>query len=158
MSPSFIGRQTELKQLLELTEKNTASFVVVKGRRRIGKSRLIQEFGKHFEQHYSFAGLPPEKHTTTSHQLNEFSRQVARQFNTSFARYDDWSDLLWAVGERLLSGKILLLLDEISWMGSKDPTFLGKIKNFWDTQLKNNNKLIFVVCGSASSWMALLHS
>ncbi len=68
------------KQLLELTEKNTASFVVVKGRRRIGKSRLIQEFGKYFEQHYSFAGLPPEKHTTTSHQLNEFSRQVARQF------------------------------------------------------------------------------
>ncbi len=153
MSPSFIGRQTELKQLLELTEKNTASFVVVKGRRRIGKSRLIQEFGKHFEQYYSFIGLPPEKHTTTFHQLNEFSRQVARQFNTSFARYDDWSDLLWAVGERLLSGKILLLLDEISWMGSKDPTFLGKIKNFWDTQLKNNNKLIFVVCGSASSWI-----
>lgn len=37
MSPSFIGRQTELKQLLKLTEKNTASFVVVKGRRRIGK-------------------------------------------------------------------------------------------------------------------------
>ncbi len=87
--------------------------------------------------------------TTTSYQLNEFSRQ----FNTSFARYDDWSDLLWAVGERLLSEKILLLFDEISWMGSKDPTFLGKIKNFWDTQLKNNNKLIFVVCGSASSWI-----
>ncbi|WP_425385823.1 hypothetical protein [Wolbachia endosymbiont (group A) of Barypeithes pellucidus] len=42
---------------------------------------------------------------------------------------------VWAVGERLLSGKILLLFDEISWMGSKDPTFLGKIKNFWDTQL-----------------------
>ncbi len=60
---------------------------------------------------------------------------------------------VWAVGERLLSGKILLLFDEISWMGSKDPTFLGKIKNFWDTQLKNNNKLIFVVCGSASSWI-----
>ncbi|MDR3131604.1 MAG: ATP-binding protein [Rickettsiales bacterium] len=153
MSPSFIGRQAELKQLLELKEKNTASFVVVKGRRRIGKSRLIQEFGKHFEQYYSFIGLPPEKHTTISHQLNEFSRQIARQFNTSFARYDDWSDLLWAVSERLLSGKILLLFDEISWMGSKDPTFLGKIKNFWDTQLKNNNKLIFVVCGSASSWI-----
>ena len=74
MSPSFIGRQAELKQLLELKEKNTASFVVVKGRRRIGKSHLIQEFGKHFEQYYLFIGLPPEKHTTISHQLNEFSR------------------------------------------------------------------------------------
>ncbi|OJH32815.1 Archaeal ATPase [Wolbachia endosymbiont of Armadillidium vulgare] len=65
MSPLFIGRKTELKQLLELTEKNTASFVVVKGRRRIGKSRLIQEFSKYFEQYYSFIGLPPERYTTT---------------------------------------------------------------------------------------------
>ncbi|MDB2592827.1 hypothetical protein N9Y17_03905 [Gammaproteobacteria bacterium] len=36
-------------------------------------------------------------------------------------------------------------------MGSKDPTFLGKIKNFWDNQLKKNDDLIFVICGSASS-------
>jgi len=48
MSPPFIGRQAELRQLLGLKEKNTASFIIVKGRRRIGKSFLIQEFGKHF--------------------------------------------------------------------------------------------------------------
>lgn len=149
----FIGRQNELKRLLELTQKRTASFVVVKGRRRIGKSRLIKEFSKQFDHFYTFTGLPPEKKTTTEHQLNEFARQIARQFKTPFARYDDWSDALWSVGERLQSGKILILFDEISWMGSKDPTFLGKIKNFWDEQLKENTHLVFVVCGSASAWI-----
>jgi AAA+ ATPase superfamily predicted ATPase len=149
----FIGRAAELKRLLQLTEKNTASFVIVKGRRRIGKSRLIQEFSKHFDYFYSFTGLAPEKKTTTIHQLDEFSKQISRQFKTAKARYDDWSDALWTVGERIQFGKVLLFFDEISWMGSKDPTFLGKIKNLWDLQLKKNDKLVFVVCGSASAWI-----
>src|SRR3990167_3796865 len=93
----FVGRQLELRRLLELTEKGSASFILVKGRRRIGKSRLIQEFGQYFERFYSFTGLPPEHKTTAVHQLDEFSRQIARQFNTAKASYDNWSDALWAV-------------------------------------------------------------
>jgi AAA+ ATPase superfamily predicted ATPase len=122
-------------------------------RRRIGKSRLIEEFAKGFASYYVFAGLPPEKHTTAKHQLDEFSRQIARQFHTASAQYQDWSDALWAVGERVQTGKVLLFFDEIYWMGSKDPTFLGKIKNAWDQQFKKNDRLVFVVCGSASSWI-----
>ncbi|MBF0298734.1 MAG: ATPase, partial [Oligoflexia bacterium] len=102
---------------------------------------------------HSFVGLAADEKTSNKHQLEEFSRQIAREFKTSFARYDDWSDALWAVGERVKSGKRLLLFDEISWMGSKDPTFLGKVKNFWDQQLKENNQLIFIICGSASAWI-----
>lgn len=149
----FYGRQNEIMQLMDQQEKKTASFIVVRGRRRIGKSRLIKEFSKYFDYFYAFAGLPPEKKTTSKLQLEEFSRQLSRQFKTAFARYDDWSDALWAVGERVQKGKILLLFDEISWMGSKDPAFLGKIKNFWDLQLKENNRLIFIICGSASAWI-----
>jgi uncharacterized protein len=149
----FVGRQAELKKLLRLTEKKTASFAVVTGRRRIGKSRLINEFSKNFEHFYVFTGLPSDGNTTIKHQLEEFSRQISRVFKTALAHYDDWSDALWAVGERVQSGKVLLFFDEISWMGSKDSTFLGKIKNLWDLQLKKNNQLIFIVCGSASAWI-----
>ena len=117
--------------------------MVINGRRRIGKSRLVEEFGRDFTHFYRFSGLPPDQHTTAAHQLQEFSRQLSRAFNTANARYDDWSDALWAVAERVQQGKVLLLFDEISWMGSHDPTFLGKIKNVWDTQLKNNSKLRF---------------
>jgi AAA+ ATPase superfamily predicted ATPase len=149
----FIGRKTELAELERFTKKKSASFIVVRGRRRIGKSRLIEEFGKNFDKFYSFIGLAPEKNVTRQHQLETFSLQIAQQFKAPRARYDDWSDALWAVGEQVKSGKILLLFDEISWMGSQDPTFLGKIKNFWDQHLKKNDQLIFIVCGSASSWI-----
>ncbi len=54
----FIGRKKELEQLSRLLDKPTASLVVVKGRRRIGKSRLIQEFGKGMQM-FTFSGLPP---------------------------------------------------------------------------------------------------
>jgi AAA+ ATPase superfamily predicted ATPase len=151
--PGFIGRQAELQRLVEATQKRSASFIIVRGRRRIGKSRLIEEFAKGFGSSYVFAGLPPEKNTTAKHQLDEFSRQIARQFHTASAQYQDWSDALWAIGERVQSGKVLLFFDEISWMGSKDPNFLGKIKNAWDQQFKKNDRLVFVVCGSASSWI-----
>lgn len=100
-----------------------------------------------------FSGLPPDEKTTAKHQLDEFSNQLAREFNSPNAKYTDWSDAFWALGERTKKGKTLILLDEISWMGSKDPTFLGKIKNLWDLYLNQNSKLIFVICGSASSWI-----
>jgi AAA+ ATPase superfamily predicted ATPase len=149
----FIGRQEELRRLFELSQKKTSSFVVVRGRRRIGKSRLIEEFGKKFSHFYSFVGLPPEKKMTREDQLNEFSRQISKNFSVPLAIYQDWSDALGAVGERVQSGSVLLLFDEISWMGTKDPHFLGKIKNFWDLSLKKNDHLIFVICGSASAWI-----
>jgi len=62
--------------------------------RCIGKSRLIKEFSKYFDYFYTFSGLPPDKKTTAKHQLEEFSRQLSRQFKTAFACYEDWSDAL----------------------------------------------------------------
>jgi AAA+ ATPase superfamily predicted ATPase len=150
---SFIGRQQEINTLNELLEKKTASFVVIRGRRRIGKSRLIEQFSQYFDKFYRFEGLAPDENVTAKNQLEEFSRQIARQFKAPYAPYEDWSDALWAVGERVKKGKILLLFDEISWMGSEEPTFLGKIKSFWDNHLKKNDQLMFVVCGSASAWI-----
>ncbi len=54
---NFIGRQEELARLIEATEKRSASFISVKGRRRIGKSRLVEEFSQYFNHYYYFAGL-----------------------------------------------------------------------------------------------------
>lgn len=149
----FIGREKELERLEELKSKKVASFVVVRGRRRIGKTRLINEFGKKFDKFYSFTGLAPEKKTSKQNQLDEFSRQMARAFHTYLANFTDWSDAFHMLGNQLQNGSILLLFDEISWIGSEDPTFLPKIKNLWDLYLKKNDRLVFIICGSASSWI-----
>lgn len=148
----FVGRKTELTILNRFLRKKAASMIVVKGRRRIGKSRLIEEFAKKFK-FYSFAGLAPNKNTTVQSQRDIFSRQLSEQTGLPEIQADDWDKLFYLLAEKIKKGRIILLFDEISWMGSKDSDFLGKIKNAWDQKFKKNSELIFVLCGSASSWI-----
>jgi|SRR5271156_2386949 len=51
----------------------------------------------------------------------------------------DWNDYFARLAAHTKEGRVIILLDEISWMGSKDSDFLGK--------------LILVLCGSVSSWI-----
>lgn len=149
----FIGRATEMERLNSLLKKKTASFVIIKGRRRIGKSRLIQEFGIQFDNVISLRGIAPVDETIQETELDEFTRQMTQQLNMPNAKYNDWGDVLWALAEKTKKGRTLLVFDEISWMGSKDPHFLSKVKDAWDTYFKNNPELIFIICGSASAWI-----
>lgn len=148
----FVGRLTELNQLKDLLNRKIASLVVVKGRRRIGKSRLIEEFAKEFK-FFSAAGLVPTKKVTAQHQRDEFAKALAKTFHMPTPNSADWNDLFWHLGQQVKRGRIIILLDEISWMGKDDPTFLGKLKNAWDQFLKKNPKLILILCGSVSSWI-----
>lgn len=148
----FIGRETELNILKSLYEKNSASLVVLKGRRRIGKSRLIEEFAKN-KKFLSFTGLPPTSVTNDQSQRDVFVSQLKKAFHSAPKKSDDWWDLLWFIAEHTKNEKIIILFDEISWMGSKDPDFLGKLKTVWDNHLKKNPNLILVLCGSISSWI-----
>ncbi len=148
----FIGRQRELKTLRSLLNKKTASLVVIKGRRRIGKSQLAKEFGKN-HRFLSFMGLPPDPNISAQDERNEFSRQLS--FNTGLpeGQYDDWGKLFHLLHTQTTHGRVIILFDEISWMSSKDPLFLAKLKNTWDTQFKENPELILILCGSVSTWI-----
>lgn len=152
MTLLFIGRKQELETLRRLLTKNVASLVVIQGRRRIGKSRLIQEFAKNYK-FYQFSGLPITKNTTEQAQRDEFARQLARQTEFPEIYADDWSKLFILLFEKINQGRCIVLFDEISWMGSKDPDFLGKLKNAWDIYFKQNPELMLVLCGSVSSWI-----
>lgn len=148
----FIGRVSELKRLQSLLSKKSASLAVIKGRRRIGKSRLAQEFGKSFAHYYSFSGLAPTVDTLAKHQKAEFIKQLHQQRVPHF-RSDDWSDLFLDLAQHCQKGKTLVLLDEISWLGHNDPTFLGKLKIAWDTHFKTNPHLVMILSGSQSTWI-----
>ncbi|MBS0358772.1 MAG: AAA family ATPase [Proteobacteria bacterium] len=152
MSAPFIGREEELEALEKLLKKNSASLVVVRGRRRIGKSRLIEEFAKN-HTFYSFAGILPTPETTEQSQRDEFASQLSIQTGLPEVKADDWNKLFSLLAEKTKQGRIIILFDEISWMGSEDPDFLGKLKNAWDLYFKKNPKLILVLCGSASVWI-----
>jgi uncharacterized protein len=149
----FIGRNNELDQLGSLLGKSSSSMVVIRGRRRIGKSRLIEEFAKRNKiKMYSFSGIPPEKGMVWQDQLDEFSSDMKRYFDVS-ANYSNWGEAFAGLAEKTFSGKVLILFDEISWMANDSPAMLGKLKNAWDRLLKKNDQLILVLCGSVSSWI-----
>lgn len=150
---NFIGRTQELAQLKSLLKKKTASLVVLKGRRRIGKSRLAEEFGTFFTYTFILAGLPPNEHTTASSERSDFAAQLAREVGIGGLKTDDWGDLFWHLANATQKGRVLIVLDEINWMGSKDPTFLGKLKNAWDLHFKKNSSLVLLLSGSMSAWI-----
>lgn len=149
----FIGRRQEIADLKRLMRKKSASLAVIKGRRRIGKTRLAEEFGADFTKHYFFSGLAPSQAPTATMQRNEFLRQMQRQGIPSLFGPDDWGHLFDDVGDACNRGKILVVLDEISWMGHRDPTFLAKLKNTWDLKFKKNPHLILIISGSNSTWI-----
>ena len=141
-----------MKNLAFLLNKKSASIAVIRGRRRIGKSRLIAEFAKN-ERFYRFSGIPPVEGTTAQSQKDIFAQQLGEQIGVSGLKGLDWADLFTLLAKETRQGRVIISLDEISWMGTKDPTFLGKLKNAWDLQLKQNPQLILFLCGSVSAWI-----
>jgi hypothetical protein len=149
----FVGREAELEQLEQLRKKRSASLIVIRGRRRIGKSRLIKEFTKG-KKSWIFSGLPPTKKSTKQSQIDEFARQMARNLDMPTPlRANDWGTLFWHLGKLAERKQIILVFDEISWMGSDDIDFLGHLKNAWDLSFSNNPHLMLILCGSVSSWI-----
>ena len=149
---TFIGRKNELSQLEKLSRSGRSTMVVIKGRRRIGKSRLAAEFAKG-KTFLSFAGLAPVSGITAQGQRDIFALQFVAQFRTIPMTFTDWFDALLHVSERLTDEPTVLLLDEISWMGSEDSTFLPKIKLWWDKISEERSNLTLILCGSVSTWI-----
>ncbi|MBA2367412.1 MAG: ATP-binding protein [Candidatus Protochlamydia sp.] len=103
----FIGRRKELHALELLLEKGMASLVVIKGRRRIGKSRLIDEFIKE-KKYLRFEGIPPTRRTTAQMQREEFARQIKEQLGIPGLQHlKDWADLFTVVAEYCIKKEII---------------------------------------------------
>ncbi len=147
----FIGRKNELERLGSLYQRGRSGLVVVKGRRRIGKSRLILEFAKKtFPQTFwGFAGLAPQEGMSSQEQRDHFAQQLALFLKVPVMNFQDWSEAFEYLSLHIQSGDIILF-DEISWMGSKDPTFIPKLKAWWD---KQSIHMLLVFCGSVSTWI-----
>ena len=149
----FIGRDRELSKLKELLDKPTASLVVCKGRRRIGKSTLIQKFGLHADRFLEFQGLPPSEGASNEKQLESFAVQLSQQSELPELTFRHWPQVFSFLTSQIRKEKTILFFDEISWLASYDKNFAGHFKIAWDTQLKHHSNLVVVLCGSVTSWI-----
>lgn len=151
MTP-FVGREREMKRLQELLDSGRATLVVIKGRRRIGKSRLAEEFGKK-KRLLSFSGIAPVKGVKAQDQRDAFARQLKKHFGGKISAFTDWSEAFTKLSSHLKKKPCVILFDEISWMGAKDPTFVPKLKVWWDLVLQNYPSCMLILCGSISTWI-----
>ena len=125
----FLGRGQELSRLSRLKRLKKASLVVIKGRRRVGKSTLVQEFAKS-KRLISLSGLPPSPGITQQKQRDEFGDQLCLQLGLPRVSFSTWSDAFRFLGAQIGNEEVIVLLDEISWMGGLDPSFLGSLKTW----------------------------
>lgn len=79
-------------------------------------------------------------------QREEFLRQL-QENKLPVYRSDDWGNLFYDLAQVVTKGRVLVVFDEITWLGSKDPTFLPKLKTAWDLHFKNNSQLVMIASG-----------
>jgi len=151
----FFGREELLSQLDDLWGKRVASLVTCRGRRRIGKSTLIERFaGKSAARFIKLEGLKPDAKTTDEDERRSFADQLAAQTSAERTCPETWLDAFIRLSREINGkAKTVVLLDEVSWFAKFDRTFAATLKIAWDNHLKKKDRLVFVVCGSVSTWI-----
>ena len=146
----FIGRENELNFLNNCYVSNRAEFVVIYGRRRVGKTETLNEFCKNKPNvFYSCREYTSEK------QLAEFSdallswKPELKAYTDSFA---DWDKAFSFIGEMEGKEKTVIVIDEFPYMCKNNPSIPSILQIVWDTVLKNKNIMI-VICGSSMSFI-----
>ena len=151
----FFGREYYLERLAGLLAKPMASVVTCRGRRRIGKSTLFEEFARRNGCRFlKIEGLAPDKKIRDIDQRAAFGSQLARQSRLPELVPSSWQQAFQLADSAISDAeRTVLLLDEISWMGCKSRTFAGDLKIAWDNLFRKHDRLVLVLCGSVSSWL-----
>ena len=145
----FIGRQRELESLEREYQKDS-SFVVIYGRRRVGKTTLIKEFIKSKLAFYFLA--TEEVESQSIKRLSGVVSRVTRNPLLQRAAFSDWLDLFHIIAEFRPEEKKVLIIDEFPYLVKSNPAFPSILQNAWDEVLKDSNVML-ILCGSLIGMM-----
>ena len=142
----FIGRKEEMNALESAWRRKGAEFVVVTGRRRVGKTRMILEFIDGKNGIFYIA-----EDVSKKVQIDEFRSRVARYFRDDFlenTEIKEWRDLFSYISKTMPKDeKLYIAIDEFSYLIRNDPAILSALQIFWDTFL-SDTEVFLIVSGS----------
>jgi AAA+ ATPase superfamily predicted ATPase len=149
----LVGRLEEKKVLEEALSSDKGEMVAVIGRRRVGKTFLVNEvLGDYivFQQ----TGI---RHASAERQVRTFSNKLSLIAGEALPEIKDWLDAFFqlrlVLESKLKEGKkLVLFFDELSWLAAPDSDFLDYLAHFWNDWAARQN-IVVVLCGSVSSWI-----
>lgn len=145
----FIGRRKEL-EALEQEYQRDGGFVVLYGRRRVGKTTLIKEFIKDKTAFYFLATEEVE-----SQSMKRLAGVLARATNNPMlgrVAFSDWLDLFQEAARYRPEEKKVLIIDEFPYLVKTNQAFPSILQNAWDEFLKDSN-IMLILCGSLIGMM-----
>ena len=157
----IIGREKEIRELHNLYNSGNAEFVAIYGRRRVGKTFLVDEALKR-KITFRHAGLSPvdeqNRKNNLKAQLTHFFFSLQMQGMKGGKCPLSWMEAFYML-EQLLEKKSkdnkrqVVFIDELPWLDTPRSGFMTAFEGFWNTWGCHRDNLMLVVCGSASSWM-----
>lgn len=144
----FLGRQTELKILEDMNGSEKFEFLVLYGRRRVGKTFLLQEFSKN---HKTLFFSAQEKNDALN--LDDFSKTAQVFFDKHFfGKFSDWEAALQYVGEKSADERVVLIIDEFPFIAGENPSIKSILQHIIDHTWKEK-RIFLILCGSSVSFM-----
>ena len=160
----LIGREKEIKELNELYHSEDAELIALYGRRRVGKTYLIDEVFRD-KLNFRHAGLSPidsEKENVKAHlmkdQLTHFFRSLTMQGYKGKKTPESWLEAFYMLEDLLVekykdNERIVVFLDEMQWLDTPKAKFMTGFEAFWNGWACHRKNLMVIVCGSSSSWI-----
>jgi AAA+ ATPase superfamily predicted ATPase len=146
----FIGRQRELAVLQELAASGKPELFVLYGRRRVGKTELLQQLCRGRRAAYFLAAQVRDKDN-----LRAFRKVLEEALGDPLLGqidFPDWDAALAYVAERAGDERLILVLDEFPYLCESNPGLPSLVQRFWDQRGKRS-RLMLVLCGSQVSFM-----
>lgn len=151
MNKIFIGRKKEQQLLKEYIASDQSEFVAVYGRRRVGKTFLIQQVvGEDFVFYAAGMHKVPMRI-----QLANFMQGI-KKHNPKVRTAKTWLEAFIALEtylEELPEGRKIVFIDEMPWMDTPRSNFISGLEHFWNSWASWRNDIKLIVCGSATSWI-----
>jgi len=153
----MVGRKEEQRLLHELAQSGESEFVVVYGRRRVGKTFLIREtFGNEF--FFSYTGIA---NVSAKQQRSEFAQALRKNGwipkDGDASVPNNWFDAFDVLRTLIMKAKtkerILIFIDEMPWMDNKKADFVSALESFWNGWASGEKNIMLIACGSATSWI-----
>ncbi len=154
---NIIGRKEELEALREALNSHESEFIAIYGRRRVGKTYLVN---KAFKGAFTFqyTGLEKKKN---KEQLDAFHQALLYQGLPKCPKPKNWVEAFYQLQQLVekkpanpeYNDKKVIFLDEVPWMDAPKSGFVEALGNFWNRWAAWTEDIILIICGSATSWM-----